>query len=180
MRLLVVRSCQGNTSRFLSRLPWRSSAAARYPGNRLPLSINYKINVYRIRPHCALCDGDSSSLSTFQQQLESGFKGHDPATRSHFFCSDLLTYSSFTSYQSCRFVSWKRFQTKQSFSNETVKSQPGGDAIISCQRTNSQKVTASSNSWAFDVWRSWAQKYIFVSRTSAILFHSYSVDKLQP
>jgi len=28
-----------------------------------------------------------------------------------------------------------------------------------------RKGTASANSWAFDVWKSWAPKYIFVSRT---------------
>jgi len=33
-----------------------------------------------------------------------------------------------------------------------------GRAAISCQRTNSQKVTACANLWAFDIWKSWAQK----------------------
>jgi len=35
MRRLVERSCQGSTNRCQSRLQWRSSAAARYPSNRI-------------------------------------------------------------------------------------------------------------------------------------------------
>jgi len=45
-----------------------------------------------------------------------------------------------------------------------------------------KKVTASANSWAFDVWKSWAQKYIFVSRNGGVIlfqhlrFHARKLD----
>ena len=74
MRRLVARSCRGNTSRFLSRLLWRSLAAARYPGNRLPINISQLQNISRIRPQCAIRDSLSSSFSTCVPTTESIFK----------------------------------------------------------------------------------------------------------
>ena len=77
------------------------------------------------------------AVSTCVPTTESIFKtdrqNTNRATHSHFYlimalfymCSDLLTYLlQFHSYQSCSFVSSKRFQIKQSFTNETDKSQP--------------------------------------------------------
>jgi len=74
MRRLVERSCQGSTNRCQSRLQWRSSAAARYPSNRIQRRIILLLGLafrwdYRSKFGSEISQKVNSVFFAFERQL---------------------------------------------------------------------------------------------------------------